>query len=265
MVSSKDRSKSYRIRKTKKLGQIEFNKREAQRKKEKRRFYRQLFKDVVIPCEKTYVVLKHPFTMLINGPSGSGKSEFVRNLLYNRYLMFDTDFDSIEWNYGVAQKTHNEIKDMVPDIKFSEGLPDDKELSKNTKPKLLILDDLMKETQGDIVGSIFTKRSHHNNMSVIYLVQNLFANQGKGKGEQRDISLNTKYMVLFKNPRDGMQPQILGSQMGKPKFIAEAYKKATLKPHGYLFLDFTQNGDDKLRVRTLIFPQDEKNIIFTER
>ena len=44
----------------------------------------------------------------------------------------------------------------------------------------------------------FTKYVHHRNLSIMYIVQNVFC-QGK---RSRTIVLNTKYMVLFKNPRD---------------------------------------------------------------
>jgi hypothetical protein len=47
-------------------------------------------------------------------------------------------------------------------------------------------------------ASLFTKKSHHRNISVMYIEQNLFH---KGKNH-RTISLNAHYMVLFKNPRD---------------------------------------------------------------
>ena len=48
------------------------------------------------------------------------------------------------------------------------------------------------------IVNLFTRDSHHHNLSVIYIVQNLF-HQGKGS---RSISLNSYYLVLFKNPRD---------------------------------------------------------------
>lgn len=210
------------------------------------------------------MVFKHPFTMVVSGPSGCGKTEFVKTLLYNRHIMFDEHYGDIIWHYSVYQKSYDEIKLIAPEIKFVQGLPSSEEYSTNTEPKLLIFDDLMKETSGDIVGTLFTKGSHHNNLSVIYIIQNLFPNQGKGKGEQRDISLNCKYMIIFKNPRDGLQPLTLAQQMGKGKFIAEAYKIATKLPHGYLMLDFTQNAEDLMRWRSRIFPEDRKNIVFTE-
>ena len=65
--------------------------------------------------------------------------------------------------------------------------------SDNAKRKLLILDDLMRESSSDVILDLFTKGSHHN-ISVIFVAQNVFL---KGKA-QRDISLNTKYLVLLK-------------------------------------------------------------------
>ena len=54
----------------------------------------------------------------------------------------------------------------------------------------MILDDLMDETD-QRVASLFTKKSHHRNISVMYIVQN--------------ISRNAHYMVLFQNLRDASQ------------------------------------------------------------
>ena len=61
---------------------------------------------------------------------------------------------------------------------------------------LIILDNTMDEvTQDNRVSQLFT-RGRHDNLSVIYLTQNLFHKN------QTEISLNSDYMVIFKNPRD---------------------------------------------------------------
>lgn len=263
------------MKKIKELGGEEnFKAYERQRRKKTREFKRALEgggRELGRPGSydmidlKKPMIFRHPFTKVIAGPSACGKTMYLLTLLYNLKKMVDVKFKKIRWHYGVKQDAHNEAKRIIPDIEFVQGLPKDEDLAKNKSPMLLIIDDLMKETQGDVVGGIFTKRSHHNSISCIYLVQNLFPNQGKGKGEQRDISLNAKYMTIFKSPRDGLQPIILGSQMGKAKFIADVFRKATERPHGYLMLDFTQQADDNLRVRTRIFPQDAKNIVFLQK
>jgi hypothetical protein len=81
-------------------------------------------------------------------------------------------------------------------VRFHEGVPADFNNS-GEKPCLIILDDLLNTAYSKDVCDLFTKGSHHRNISVILKTQNLF-HQGKFC---RDISLNAKYIVL-KNVRD---------------------------------------------------------------
>ena len=115
------------------------------------------------------------------------------------------------------------------------------------------MDDLMTSTDDRMVD-IFTKISHHRNLSVVYLTQNLFY---KNK-QTRTLSLNSHYIVLFKHARDATQVANLARQMypGKSTFMIEALKNATSAPYGYLLIDLKQETDDKLRLRAGIFPGD---------
>ena len=60
---------------------------------------------------------------------------------------------------------------------------------------LIVLDD--QSGKDKRITDHFTKGSRHRNLSVIYIVQNIF-HQGK---ETRNISLNAYYIILFKSPR----------------------------------------------------------------
>ena len=82
----------------------------------------------------------------------------------------------------------------MPWVDFHEGLPDLQMFQPSVKT-VVVVDDLMAEAD-ERVTALFTKGSHHRNVSVVYLVQNLFH---KGK-DHRTISLNAQYLVLFKNP-----------------------------------------------------------------
>ena len=86
-------------------------------------------------------------------------------------------------------------------VHFHEGLPQlSDEVFDGHQPSMIVVDDLMSETN-QLVANIFTKISHHRNVSVLYLTQNMF---DKNK-YARTISLNAHYLVLFKNPRDAGQ------------------------------------------------------------
>ena len=76
--------------------------------------------------------------------------------------------DRILWCYGEYQTLYG----TVEGIEFQQGLPDLDNLDPREK-HLIILDDLMDETD-QRVASLFTKKSHHKNISVMYIVQNLF-------------------------------------------------------------------------------------------
>ena len=106
------------------------------------------------------------------------------------------------------------------------------------------------------VASLFTKKSHHKNISVMYIVQNL-CHRGK---HHRTISHNAHYMVLFKNLTDVSQIIALAHQMypRRTQFFLEAFARATARPHGYMVIDMKQNTPDILRLRTFIFPGEEQ-------
>ena len=79
---------------------------------------------------------------------------------------------------------------------------------------LLVIDDLMSETNSEI-NELFTKGSHHQNISVIFITQNLFYTEK----DTRTMNLNTHYIVLFKNPRDATQVAHFGRQMRTDIFL----------------------------------------------
>jgi len=76
------------------------------------------------------------------------------------------------------------------------------------EPTMIVVDDHMSDVN-QLVADIFTKISHHRNISMLYLSQNLF---DKNK-YARTISLNAHYLVLFKNCRDAGQFAIFARQI----------------------------------------------------
>ena len=88
-------------------------------------------------------------------------------------------------------------------IHFYEGIPELSDLTKwFPKGGILVMDDLMDEGGSDKrVLDLFTKHSHHRNIRVLYLSQDMFP---PGK-YAKSISRNVHYIVAFKNPRDGLR------------------------------------------------------------
>ena len=121
--------------------------------------------------------------------------------------------DRIIWCYSQWQPAYTQLLMMKPTTEFVQGIPysleNDTYLDVNIR-NLIVIDDQMIEAGSDNgIVNLFIKGSHNRNLSVIYIVQNVF-HQGKGS---RSISLNRHYLVLFKNPRDKLQILTLAKQM----------------------------------------------------
>jgi len=194
--------------------------------------------------------LQHPFTCIIAGPSGCGKTSLTKAIIQNQLI--EPKPTKVVWLYAEDQPMYKSMEG----IEFIQGIPDDLEVRFDRHyNNLLIIDDLMTRFQNDDrLTRLFSVGSHHRNLSIIFIVHNLFS-QGK---EMRTLSLNTHYIVLFKNPRDRLQISVLARQMyaNNARFLMEAYHDATKQAYGYLLIDLKPTTDEALRVRTGILPSD---------
>lgn len=194
--------------------------------------------------------LIHPFSCVISGPSNSSKTYFVKRLMENGLNMISEIIENV-YVYNCWQPLYKELLKLYP-IKFVEGIPEslnDDHLLPANKASILILDDSMAEASGNIeVQKLFTQYVHHHNLSTIYIVQNWFT-QGK---LSRTISLNTSYLILFKNPHDTNQVMLLGRQIypSNVKYFMECYQDTTSQPYGYLMKDYKAKTPEQYRLRT---------------
>lgn len=157
----------------------------------------------------------------------------------------------IYWCYSEWQPLYSELQ-TGGGVCLQQGLPDFEQLKADTAtPKLLILDDLMQEMKNDKrLVQLFTKGSHHWNVSVVHIVQNLFFDG------IRTSRINAQYLVLMKNPSDQLQASTLAKQLypGKTPFFMEAYQDACRNSYGYLLVDLCQDTPENMRLKTKVFP-----------
>jgi adenylate kinase family enzyme len=197
-------------------------------------------------------VIETSATIMILGPSGSGKTVIAQKIIDERNILFDKEINRIVFSYEKWQPKYDELKEKNSLIEFHQGLFDIEKFNKNDN-NLLIIDDLTYKCEKDEnIKNLFTTDSHHMNINVILLGQNIFSS---GK-YFRTMSLNSDYLILTNNPRDRQQISRLASQMfpKNNQFLVEAYNDATtINKYGYLFLDLTQTTDQMNRVQTGIF------------
>lgn len=195
------------------------------------------------------IYLRHPFTMLIAGPTGSGKTEFVKKMINSNARISSPAPQRVIYFYGEYQNKFNEFND----VELIRGLPENiLSMVDADKPTWIVIDDLMHESASSkVVSELFTKGSHHRNLSIILIVQNLFV---RGN-ESRNISLNSQYLVLFKNPRDQSIATSLARQMfpNRVRKFQKIFEDATKKSYSYLFIDLKPETPNEVRLLTNVF------------
>ena len=168
--------------------------------------------------------------MVIAGPTQSGKTTWMNNLIHHPTDWIQPSPQRIVWCYSQWQPMY----DSMPGVQFVKGLPpnleDDGYFDLRVR-NLLILDDLMSEAGKDQrVTHLYTRGSHHRNLSVITLMQNFF-----GSGTTT-IRRNSHYLVLFDMPADKQEIYTIAQQMfpGNRKCLLQKYEEATSIPYGRL-------------------------------
>ena len=154
------------------------------------------------------------------------------------------------------QPNNDIIRERYYGKEFEKGWSD--EIFDSLSPEqrnILVLDDQMGVASSSTsVAEFFTKGSHHRNVTVMYLVQNVY-NQGKS---QRRISLNSHYSVVFRNGRDASQFRTMAYQIcpNYGKWLVDSFTDATSKPYGYLVLDHHPSTPEDQTVVTNILSGD---------
>ena len=199
------------------------------------------------------IIFQHPFTMTISGPTGSGKTMFLKELLYKGKL--SPTPDRIVYLYKRWQPLYDQMQEFIANIEFIRGIPknlDEDSFFDVKKNNIIICDDMMSMTAVDPkIADLYTEGSHHRNLSVINLTQNLFP-PGKNAVTQRR---NTQYMIIFKSPMSQDQILTLGTFMfpGRLNDFLQIYDEAVENPFGYLVIDAKQTTPNSERFKSDIF------------
>ena len=179
--------------------------------------------------------LHHPFVFVISGSTQSGKSTLVDKILTRKNEIIFPSIVKIVYCFVEEQQDRFEkLKQALGDsISFQRGMefeiPEDNEI-----PTLIILDDFMDEISGSYKSQICelaTRGSHHRSLSVIITLQNFFYKN------LRTLTLNAKYIVILKNPRDMTMIKYLSREIGTKNLletgICRCHKRKTLQLYIY--------------------------------
>ena len=200
------------------------------------------------------------------GQTGCGKTELCYRIMRHADKIFDKKISGIMYAYQTHQSLFDKMQATIPNIVFTQGIPSREDIDNLTKhdPEghhLLFLDDLQSKIMNSPeVIDLVCVDSHHRNISVFLILQNLYSS---GKFA-RTVSLQSHYLFCLKSLRDRTQLCTLATQIyGKSKsgIIAEALQhQMSLHTYPYVLVDISPHSERKTAVRSNIFPTEYMHI-----
>ena len=185
--------------------------------------------------------LKIPFRMCIVAPSGSGKTNFLINLL--KLLCAGTFITIHIITRNKDEPLYRWISSVCDQIIITEGLSTTPALDKFDKEKnhLVVFDDLVLSKDLSTVENYYI-RARKLNCSVIFISQSYFR-------IPKIIRNNCSYMVLLKLSGN-REVNLILSEFGlgvSKEELTEIYKYATAEKFSPLLIDLEADPDSRFR------------------
>ena len=125
------------------------------------------------------ITFRHPTTILIAGPTQPGKTFFNQII---EHQLIQPSPSRVIYVYCEHAPNLTDLKHLYPTIEYVQGVKNFLDILPKIdadERNLMVLDDQMSEAgKLEETSNLFTKGSHHRNITVVYIVQNVF---DKGK------------------------------------------------------------------------------------
>ena len=186
------------------------------------------------------------FRLLITGPSSSGKSNLLLDMIY-RLLYFDKIF---LYAKNLQQNKYQHLLNTFDSISEETGYPVIEASNENIIPldeisddgqKIVIFDDYLNTgSKNDSEIRNYFTNSRNKNCSCIYISQSFY-------NTDKTIRLNSTHHCIFEFPSNNEQGMIC-RELGINK---KDYLKATADPFSFLYIDkrrrfVTKNFNEKI-------------------
>ena len=165
------------------------------------------------------------------------------NLLKEVHRTVDREVDSVLLCYKCHQKVYSDLKKSMPNLILFEGVPNEDQLNQWMNAydcKIMIFDDQLgtieKREYREYYTDLVRVYAHHKNLSVWFLVQNLYTAK---TDTLRVITNQTFYTFLFTMPRGMTSLAILGKQIlrGGNETFFKIYQKVSREPYSPLIVN----------------------------
>lgn len=209
----------------------------------------------------------NPANIGIYGPSGCGKTTITKEIIKHKDELFLHSINDVVYCYSNFQDIYNTMGDII----LYNGFPTVNKIEEwSQKFKfqgyLLIIDDFMVEASAPELmkeaEAIFCKHARHNNVTIIWLAQNIFMKNS------RTLSLNTHYFIPLSTKRDRLQLATFGRQIfpSKSHDFMNIYDDAIKSSYrkncpGYMVIN-CHPFHSEYRIMTCIFPDESEPILY---
>ena len=201
------------------------------------------------------------FKIFCQGPSRSGKTTYVYNLLKHlpQYVKKVPDviiYVFAQWQEKLDDLQTGKLVDFF--IQGNEQIEEKlNELTQNNKSSLIIFDDqINSQTTTEYAARLFSVDARHSGKSCIWITQNLFES-GKNGTNVRKIRTNADYIILFKCPGDCLSIQTLSKHITGGPLLYNIHQFVTSRdPYSYLMINITQASNVKLKYTSHTFKKD---------
>lgn len=213
--------------------------------------------------------LHKPYSWLIAGPSKSGKTSYVYQILKYYDLLFPSRPGYVRLYYSNMQPIYTElynkghINDMInlneKDIDLYE-LEDALFPGRFNNGSLVIFDDALFKVN-EKFAQIFTRIGHHMNTSLIFLTQSFFYDDKN----YRIITLQQDYITLMASKHTNQnQLRNIARQLcpGNFKRLIDFYNDAGKEDYGYLFIDSSGMSNKNIIIRSRMFPHEIPHVVY---
>jgi hypothetical protein len=183
-------------------------------------------------------------------------------MIEHRKTLFTTHFSRIMYcipahNADLHQEFFNKLKAMCPEMELVLGLPTPNQVKSDTLPKLLLIDDLVKQLFADpFIEQCFVQNSHHQGCSIAFCTQNYYESS-----KSKTIVRQCNYKVFFNSNCDKTLLRNIGGEIepNRPQILIEAFKLLKKQnpndKHKYILIDGdSQTATPDFCIKTDIFP-----------
>ena len=182
--------------------------------------------------------IKHPFRCLISGPTSSGKTNIVCNILKQ---MPDTFCNVLVCCKSKHEPLYEYLEMKLKDqIEFFEGVDaiPDLDTFKDYDQTLIVFDDLVNDKQNKIIDYFIRSRKIGRGFSCLYLTQSYYLTP-------KTIRNQCNYLILLKSANNKDLNLILSeNNILNLEYLRLIYKKCTNKDKNFLLICH-DNDDSK--------------------